>query len=217
MPVLDGIETLRILKNQSHTKDIPVVMYTGIMMEANNLKIALEAGACEFLRKPIAGVELLARINSILTLRQIEKEKNEIKARELTSLTLQITQKNNFLLHLDENLNEIKKTHPETIQAIHKLQHAINLNLEDENQWEIIKKRINGVYQGFFSRLIALHADLTTGEIRLAALLKINLSNKEIASILNISPKGLEKSRSRLRKKINLDKADSMESYILAI
>ena len=100
---------------------------------------------------------------------------------------------------------------------VYKLQHAININVEDEHQWDSIKKRINGVYQGFFNRLLEQHPDLTKSEVRLAALLKINLTNKEIAGILNISPKGIEKSRSRLRKKLHLNPGDKMEAYILAI
>jgi len=128
-----------------------------------------------------------------------------------------MAQKNNFLLSITESLDDIKKNHLGAAKTINKIQRSIGININDENQWETIKKRINGIYQGFFNRLTTKHPDLTKGEIRLAALLKINLTNKEIASILNITTKGLEKSRSRLRKKLHLNSEDKMETYIFTI
>jgi DNA-binding CsgD family transcriptional regulator len=58
---------------------------------------------------------------------------------------------------------------------------------------------------------------LTNGEVRLASLLKIGLTNGEIASIMNITTKSLEKNRSRLRKKLGLSSSDNMEKYIQSI
>lgn len=217
MPVLNGLETLKILKQQEHTKQIPVIMYTGVMTDTHSLKNALELGAIEFLRKPIADIELIARIKSILKLQQAEQEKLEMKTRELVSLTLQIAEKNNFLEMIIESLDEIKRNYLPVADAVYKLQKTINLNINNENEWEQIKTRINAVYQGFFYRLTQKHTDLSTTEIRLAALLRIGLSNKEIANILHITAKGIEKSRSRLRKKLNLSTEDNMELYILSI
>lgn len=217
MPVLNGLETLKALKTQEHTKEIPVIMYTGIMTDSNSLKTALELGAIEFLRKPIADVELIARIKSILQLKQIERDNIELKTRELASLTLQIAEKNNFLLEINRFLDEIKKEYPSVIAPIHKLQRTINTNLDNKHQWEEIKLRINAVYQGFFNRLFTKHPDLSITEIRLTALVKIGLNSREIANVLHITPKGIEKGRSRLRKKLNLETEDNMDLYILSI
>ncbi len=68
MPLLDGLELIKQLKAQPSTADIPVIMATGIMTSPSSLKAALEAGAVDFVRKPIDPIELIARINSMLTL-----------------------------------------------------------------------------------------------------------------------------------------------------
>jgi signal transduction histidine kinase len=68
MPVMSGIEAIRYLKSQDSTKDIPIIMATGVMLSPAHLKVALDAGAIDYIRKPIERTELLARINSILKL-----------------------------------------------------------------------------------------------------------------------------------------------------
>jgi len=83
MPVMDGIEATRKLKNDPLTTDIPVIMTTGVMMTADHLSMALQVGAVDFLRKPISGVELAARINSALRLsksyKEIKKQREELE------------------------------------------------------------------------------------------------------------------------------------------
>lgn len=68
MPEMNGIELIRELKKNESTADIPVIMATGVMTTSENLKTALEAGAADYVRKPIDKIELIARINSMLEL-----------------------------------------------------------------------------------------------------------------------------------------------------
>ncbi|HCT29228.1 MAG TPA: hybrid sensor histidine kinase/response regulator [Bacteroidales bacterium] len=68
MPEMDGIEAIRILKGIETTRDIPIIMCTGIMTTSENLKMALDSGAVDFIRKPIDKFELQARVNSMLKL-----------------------------------------------------------------------------------------------------------------------------------------------------
>ncbi|GEM_PF-1962630 len=68
MPDMDGIEAIGILKRNEITKDIPIIVCTGIMTSSDNLKTALDSGAIDFIRKPIDRFELIARVNSILKL-----------------------------------------------------------------------------------------------------------------------------------------------------
>lgn len=79
MPELSGIEVLGKLKLNSRTNLIPVIMATGAMLSANNLKTAFKAGATDYIRKPFESVELLARVKSALyaadMLRTISKQK----------------------------------------------------------------------------------------------------------------------------------------------
>jgi two-component system sensor histidine kinase/response regulator len=76
MPVMGGLEAIQRLKKQEATKDIPIIMATGAKMEMEHLEQALAAGAMDYIRKPINLVELLARLNSILS---ISRHISEIK------------------------------------------------------------------------------------------------------------------------------------------
>lgn len=68
MPVMNGIELIRQLKLDPDTAAIPVIVATGVMVSSDHLKLALEAGAMDFIRKPLDPVELKARANAMLTL-----------------------------------------------------------------------------------------------------------------------------------------------------
>lgn len=80
MPEMDGIELIRELKAHRYTQDIPVIMATGVMTSSENLQTALDAGAIDYVRKPIDPVELRARMGSVLRLsesfREIKKLNN---------------------------------------------------------------------------------------------------------------------------------------------
>lgn len=83
MPEMNGIEAIRLLKQHGNTQDIPVIMYTGIMTSTENLKSALEAGAVDFVRKPIEPTELIVRVQSMLQLsasfRKIKAQNEELE------------------------------------------------------------------------------------------------------------------------------------------
>lgn len=68
MPGMNGIELIRALKADLRTADIPVIMATGVMVTSDHLKYALEAGAVDFIRKPLDAIELKARVNAMITL-----------------------------------------------------------------------------------------------------------------------------------------------------
>jgi two-component system, sensor histidine kinase and response regulator len=74
MPGLNGIETTRKLKENPETKDIPVIICTGKMTSSKHLETALNAGAVDYIRKPIDKVELLSRIRSMLLLSESYKD-----------------------------------------------------------------------------------------------------------------------------------------------
>lgn len=92
MPEMNGIELIKQLNSNPATKDIPVIMASGIMTSSENLKTALDAGAVDFIRKPIDSIELKARVNSMLILSDYIEE---IKRKNDT-----ISEKNLFLSNL---------------------------------------------------------------------------------------------------------------------
>jgi len=92
MPVLDGIDTLQILKKDESTKDIPVLMITGVMTSSEDLAFAMSIGAIDFLKKPFDRLELSARVRNILllseSLKTLKKQNSSLenKNRFITSL-----------------------------------------------------------------------------------------------------------------------------------
>jgi signal transduction histidine kinase len=74
MPEMNGIEAIKYLKKQPTTQEIPIIMATGVMTAVEHLETALEAGAVDYIRKPIDPIELYARINATLKLSRSYKE-----------------------------------------------------------------------------------------------------------------------------------------------
>lgn len=104
MPKMSGIDLIRGLKSNELTRDIPVIMCTGVMTTSENLQMALDAGAVDYLRKPIDGVELISRTKSMLKLANSFKQIKEHE-RELLDQTIQLEKKQ---VDLQEALNNIE-------------------------------------------------------------------------------------------------------------
>ena len=81
----------------------------------------------------------------------------------------------------------------------------------------MFKEAFNNADKNFIKKVKSLHSDLTPNDLRLCAYLRLNLSSKEIAPLLNISPRSVEVKRYRLRKKMNLDHNANLTNYILEI
>lgn len=90
MPVMDGIETLEILKKDDSMKDIPVLMITGVMTSSEDLSFAMSVGAIDFLKKPFDRLELCARVRNILLLSETLKTLKE-QYRDLEDKNIFIT------------------------------------------------------------------------------------------------------------------------------
>jgi len=139
----------------------------------------------------------------------------ELKHKEVVGLALQLAQKNEGILELRDRLNEQLKEQPNATiirQAVQSLDGKINL----EKDWIVFKASFEGVYESFFDRLKADYESLTTRELQLCALLRLNLSIKEMSNVLGISQEGAKKARYRIRKKLGLtDSADSLSSFLI--
>ena len=94
---------------------------------------------------------------------------------------------------------------------------SINFDLQDDNNWQNFSRYFEEVYKDFNRNVKTKYPQVTSNELRLLALLKMNLSSKEIANILNISPEGIKKARYRLRKKLGLTTEDSMQDLVLKL
>ncbi|MAZ28185.1 MAG: hypothetical protein CL868_14060 [Cytophagaceae bacterium] len=147
-----------------------------------------------------------------------EKLQNEIdyKKRELTAQAVQLAHKNEMLEKLKVQLNELSPK-SNTSQDIQRLVNDIRIDMANDANWLQFKSYFEEVHQNFYNQVKTKYPVLSQNDLRLIALLKMNLSSKEIANVLNVSPEGIKKSRYRLRKKLELDTEDSLEETIMQL
>ncbi len=130
--------------------------------------------------------------------------------RELAISTMSMINKNNTLNGIKNELLRLKDS--DGVKSVIKL---INKTLNDADDWKFFEQAFNNADQDFFKKIKELHPILTPGDLRLCSYLRLNLSSKEIAPLLNISPRSVEIKRYRLRKKINLDREINLNDYFI--
>lgn len=151
---------------------------------------------------------------------QLEKEKLtseiQMKERQLTSMTMHIVTKNETLQEIEKHVEQIYSRKPEksSEQPLNKIKSIIRMNASDEAVWSNYFYHFEQVYPGFFRKLSELHGDLTQGEQKLCAYITINLNNKEIAHVMGISEASVKIKKNRLSKKLQLDIASDLTSYL---
>lgn len=133
----------------------------------------------------------------------------ESKNRELAISTMSIIKKNEVLNSIKK---ELKKSRQADSKAALKL---IDNNLNDTEDWSFFEQAFNNADKDFLDKIKFSHPDLTPNDLRFCAYLRLNLSSKEMAPLLNISIKSVETKRYRLRKKLGLEHDNGLVNYIL--
>ncbi|HAD11499.1 MAG TPA: hypothetical protein DCF33_03575 [Saprospirales bacterium] len=154
-------------------------------------------------------------------LRQVEEDKMKSELRHLNSLmaasTMNLVVKNEFMETIKQELEEVKRKGKsiETKQALEKIVREIDTTLRLQEDWEQFEYHFDQVHGDFLNRLREHFHDLTPNEQKLCALLRLNLSTKEISNLMSISLRGVEIARYRLRKKLGLDLGQNLSKFIL--
>jgi PAS domain S-box-containing protein len=344
MPLMSGIEVLREMKSDPDTKDIDVIMITGVMTASESLRVAMETGATDFLRKPFDKTELLARIRSILLMSRYLRELREkyriienynkfinsliesvphplvwyspegiiegcnqlfeelaglpavelagklvyryldweeaslhikfdmellsagkpcsfeggsqdnklyiysksvyqnaagavqgilciliditemkrmhndlveAKKKELVSSALRLIKVNESNNQLIEELGKLTSyTNKQGTELIRNIIHHFNIQ-PGENIWKDFETRFEKVYEGFYKKLNQQFPNLTPGERKLCALLRLNVTSKDIAAITFQNPQSVDMARYRLRKKLNLSTDENLVDFLM--
>jgi len=156
-------------------------------------------------------------------LKNIELEKAKLnqeltyQKKELVNFALHIIHKNDFLISVKDELKKIKTTDVTTGKQIRELLLKINQSQKINADLEEFQQNVERANKDFFDALNHKFPELTKNERRLAALLRIDLSSKEIASLSNISIKAVEMGRYRLRKKLDLGFNESLAEFFQKI
>jgi ligand-binding sensor domain-containing protein/DNA-binding CsgD family transcriptional regulator len=155
--------------------------------------------------------ELISMKNEKLRVDMIRQDK------ELANQAMNIVHKNEFLTKIREELLILKKTpHDENIsEKILPIISRINKEVGHDKQREVFEKAFDEVHEAFMNRLKSKYPSLTPTELRLCAFLKMNISTKEIAPLMNISVRGVEICRYRVRKKLGIDRITNLASLLI--
>ena len=150
---------------------------------------------------------------------QNEKLQSEIshKNMQLADSTLSIIKKNEVLIEIKNELEKQKEDLGARYPAryLQRLTTLIDKNITNDNDWEMFEALFDQAHENFFKRLKQSFPDLTQSDLKLCAYLKLNLSSKEIAPLLNISIRGVEIRRYRLRKRLSLTSDNNLVEYIM--
>lgn len=164
-------------------------------------------------------LEKKKEIESTLIKSENERLEREVryKTRMLENSTMTLVHKNKMLAELKEVIQKEANKLEKTTFPKQKLYNLIDKNIHNDNDWEIFEQNFASVHEDFLDKLKLACPDITTGELKLAAYIKMNLASKEIAPLLNISVRSIENKRYRLRKKLEIPQEITLKSYLLSL
>ncbi len=142
------------------------------------------------------------------------KALHESKKQQLVMYSQILVEKSELISQLSDEIESLRKSHTDEDEQVKNFNKVLNSTILTEDDWEKFKKAFEEVYPNFFASLRYRFPDITAAELRLSALIKLNLTLKEAANTLGISSESVKKSRYRLKKKIALQEDDSLEEFI---
>ncbi|HDR50424.1 MAG TPA: tetratricopeptide repeat protein [Mariniphaga anaerophila] len=168
--------------------------------------------------------EILKKKNHLIDLenKMFEKDKKmlendlELKNKELASRALALIQLNETLKNISVKMNEFSSDSHSEKKQIKAILHDIQL-VTHNNIWEEFDLAFSNVHNRFYEKLFEICPNLSATEIKIAALLKLNLSTKEIAAISFKSESSIKTTRHRLRQKLNIGESDNLVAFLLKL
>lgn len=177
---------------------------------------------------------LLIKMRSMRLVREMEARKEEEimvlknrtlehdlkhKSQDLASSTMNLLRKNEILLKIKNGIdvsishfNEDDKV--KGIRELQKLKYEIRDNIEHDDDWKKFEQNFDVVYEDYLHRLGKKYPSLSIGDKKICAYLKMGLSSKDIAPLLNMSVHSVEMARYRLRKKLNIDRSINLSEFL---
>jgi PAS domain S-box-containing protein len=160
---------------------------------------------------------ILCVMTNITVMKKVHRNMLEHKKRELISSALRLIQIGELNNHLVSELANISQfTNKQGSDLIRQLI-LENSNKSGENIWQEFESRFENVYHDFYKKLSEKFPELSQGEKKLCALLRLNLNSKDIAAITNQNPPSVDMARYRLRKKLNLQTDENLIDFLIGI
>jgi DNA-binding CsgD family transcriptional regulator len=165
-------------------------------------------------QKKILEIELKAE--NELSSKEYEKHILELeiksKSSEVVGKSLSIAKQSEMI----ENIQEILDHETDFNKMKSEIKKTIKINALNKHEWETFEENLNQIHNQFSLNLSKKYPNLTSKDIKLCMYLKMNLSSKEIAPMMNISFRSIEIQRYRLRKKLNLSKEENLPKFLLS-
>ncbi|MCD0469236.1 histidine kinase [Flavobacterium sp. JAS] len=162
-------------------------------------------------------LEMELKAENELNVQEYEKHILELelqtKSSEVAGKSLSIAKQSEMI----ENIQSILDSEKDFSKLKSEIKKAIKINEVNKHEWEIFETNLNQIHNEFIINLSKKFPNLTPKDIKLCVYLKMNLSSKEIAPMMNISFRGVELHRYRLRKKLNLLQEDNLSKFLLNI
>jgi len=137
------------------------------------------------------------------------------KSKQLSTHALHMMQKNTMLQEIQLDIKAMSKKAIDNDKVEYrKIVRQINQSLRSHKDWDVFKLYFEDVNKNFYQKINEINPDLTTNDHRLCALIKLNMTSKEMASVLNVAPNSIKSSRYRLKKKLGLNVEADLEEFI---
>jgi len=145
------------------------------------------------------------------------QEQVRLQNEELLGITKTMLYKNRLMNKLDAEILKISENKLMPAANLRGLRLIVEKNKNPEEEWKIFEMSFNSTYNNYLVNLSNRFPALTTSDLKLAAYIRMNVSSKEIASLLNISLKSIEMARYRLRKKLEIDHEQNLTAFLMSI
>jgi len=190
---------------------IGIYLYIRRLIYSKKEKVRVE-------QEEIRNKEIEKREQQIISLENEKLESElKLKSKELAESTMTIIKKNEILVTIKEEVNTQKNMlgsqYPN--KYYDKLIRLLDDNLSSEDDWAIFQTNFDRIHENFFRNLHIRFPDLTSNDLRFCAYLRLNLTSKDIAHLMNISLKGVEVGRYRVRKKIGIPSTKSLTEFMI--
>jgi len=232
MPVMNGMQAIGIIRNTEEIKNTPIIVATGKMTSVENLRIALETGANDYIRKPFDPIEIEARIKSMIRLREVQEKtlllEKEIMEHKFNAMKremdinlqafaaskmrlIYLSKKNEELIKDLENFHAFISEQNRT--SISNMISELKTNINSYN-WKEFEYHFEKVHPNFFANLKKYSPEISANELELCVFIKLNMTNKEITSVTFKSSEALKKAKQRLKSKLGLNTEEDLFNFI---
>jgi hypothetical protein len=162
-------------------------------------------------------LEFKLKAENELNIQQYEKHILELevqtKSSEVAGKSLSIAKQGEII----ESIQHILDSENDLDRLKNEIRKAIKINAVNKHEWEIFESNLSQIHNEFSRKLTAKYPTLTSRDVKLSIYLKMNLSSKEIAPLMNISFRGVELQRYRLRKKLGLQADESLYKFMTSL